>query len=69
MRTLLVLSALGLSAAALAQQKLPAFEEVDENGDGMINEAEASRVAGLDFSVADANKDGGIDREEYGQLS
>jgi hypothetical protein len=25
-------------------------------------------VAGLDFAVADANKDGNVDREEYAQL-
>jgi len=69
MRTLLALGALTLSAAAFAQQELPSFEDVDANGDGMINETEAGRVAGLDFAVADANKDGNIDREEYAQLS
>jgi hypothetical protein len=54
--------------AAIAQE-LPAFEDVDQNSDGMISAAEASFVEGLDFTTADANQDGWISQEEYQQLS
>lgn len=57
---------LGFSAAAVAQG-LPAFEEVDANGDGQISEEEASAVEGLDFATADTNQDGSIDRAEYSE--
>ena len=50
-------------------QELPAFEEVDQNGDGTIAATEASAVEGLDFATADANQDGSISREEYAELS
>lgn len=60
--------ALGFSSTAYAQE-LPAFDEVDQNGDGMISEAEAGAVDGLDFAAADADRDGAISREEYGRLS
>ncbi|HSG65441.1 MAG TPA: hypothetical protein VLD39_10585 [Gammaproteobacteria bacterium] len=69
MRTLLTfLAATGLSTAALAQG-LPAFEEVDQDHDGVISPAEAGAVEGLDFAAADANQDGSISREEYVRLS
>jgi Ca2+-binding EF-hand superfamily protein len=69
MRTITTfLAALGFSMAALAQE-LPAFEEVDQNADGMISEAEASAVEGLEFATADTNQDGALSREEYEQLS
>lgn len=69
MRTLLALfGAISLSTAALAQE-LPAFEEVDQNGDGMISETEAGAVEGLDFATADTNQDGAISPDEYSQLS
>ena len=69
MRTLtMFLAALGFSVAALAQE-LPAFEDVDQNDDGMITPIEAVAVEGLDFTVADTNRDGAISREEYDQVS
>jgi hypothetical protein len=68
MRTLFVLTALGFSAAAIAQG-LPAFEDVDQNGDGLISEAEAAIVEGLDFASADANQDGAIDPQEYSAVA
>lgn len=70
MKTFLMttLLALGLSAAAIAQE-LPAFEDVDQNSDGMIDRTEAAAVEGLDFATADANQDGVIDHDEYNQLS
>ena len=69
MRTLTtLLAAFGFSMVALAQE-LPAFEDVDQDSDGMISETEASAVEGLDFATADANQDGAISREEYQQLS
>ena len=69
MKTLTIfLTALGFSAAARAQE-LPAFEDVDQNSDGMISESEAAAVEGLEFATADANHDGAISREEYQQVS
>lgn len=59
------LTALVLSAAALAQGSLPAFEEVDADGDGTISQQEAQAVEGLDFSQADTNQDGSLSRAEY----
>lgn len=56
-------------AGAAAAQGLPAFEEVDANSDGVISQAEAAAVEGLDFATADTNQDGMIDREEYSRLS
>lgn len=68
MRTLTTLvAALGLSTAAFGQE-LPPFEDVDQNGDGMISEAEASVVEGLDFTAADADQNGAISPEEYSSL-
>jgi hypothetical protein len=60
--------ALGFTGFAAAQQ-LPAFEEVDANGDGLISADEAAAVEGLDFVTADANQDGAIDRDEYSAAS
>ncbi|HEX9876635.1 MAG TPA: hypothetical protein VGC50_08300 [Gammaproteobacteria bacterium] len=69
MKSLLTfLAAMGFALAAVAQE-MPSFEDVDLNGDGAISESEASVVEGLDFAAADANQDGGIDRDEYGQLT
>jgi Ca2+-binding EF-hand superfamily protein len=70
MRTILTafLVAIGFSTSALAQE-LPSFEEVDQNSDGLIDQAEASVVEAIQFETADANQDGSIDREEYAQLS
>jgi hypothetical protein len=57
----------GFAASAIAQG-LPAFEEVDANGDGVISAEEASAVEGLDIATADTNQDGVIDPAEYGEL-
>jgi hypothetical protein len=62
------LAALGFSVAALAQE-LPAFEDIDQDSDGLISQAEASVVEGLDFASADTDQDGWLSREEYQQLS
>jgi uncharacterized protein YuzE len=56
--------AFGVTSFALAQG-LPAFEEVDANGDGLIDADEAGAVEGLDITTADANQDGVLDRDEY----
>ncbi len=63
-KSLISLMLLGFAGSAIAQG-LPAFEEVDENGDGVISEEEASAVEGLDFATADANQDGQIDQAEW----
>ena len=60
--SLLVL--VGFTGAALAQG-LPAFEEVDVNGDGQISQEEAASIEGLDFATADTNQDGSLSMEEY----
>jgi hypothetical protein len=52
-------------AASVAFAQLPAFEDVDLNGDGVIDREEAALVEGLDFDLADANDDGVIDRDEW----
>jgi hypothetical protein len=62
------LLALGFAGAALAQDA-PSFEEVDQNGDGMISQEEAAAVEGLDFATADTNQDGSLDRDEYNQAT
>jgi hypothetical protein len=64
MNKLITLTALGFSAAALAQG-MPAFEEVDTNADGNISLEEAQAIEGLDFATADANQDGVLSQEEY----
>ena len=61
-------AALGFSAAAMAQD-LPTFEEIDQNGNDMIEPSEAETLEGFDFVAADTNQDGAIDREEFSQLS
>jgi len=68
-RVTATLLALGFSAAVIAQQQAPAFEEVDQNSDGMISQQEAEQVEGLDFSTADRNQDGQLDRQEYQQAT
>lgn len=68
-RISVTLLALGFSAGALAQQEAPSFEEVDENGDGMISQEEAAQIEGVDFQSADENQDGELDRQEYEQAT
>ena len=68
-RVTATLLALGFSAAVIAQQQAPAFEEVDQNSDGMISQQEAEQVEGLDFATADTNQDGQLDRQEYEQAT
>ena len=63
-RTLIVLAAMGLAGTALAAS-LPPFEKVDADGNGTLSRTEAAAVAGLDFSAADKNNDGMLDRGEY----
>lgn len=67
-RSLVSLLILGFAGGALAQD-LPAFEEVDQNGDGAISEEEAQAVEGLDFASADTNQDGQLDRAEWAEVS
>ncbi len=65
-KSLVSLLILGFAGGAVAQS-LPAFEEVDTNGDGVISEEEAQAVEGLDFATADANQDGQLDRAEWAE--
>lgn len=59
-----LLALIGVTGAAMAQG-LPAFEEVDANGDGQISQQEAAAIEGLDFAAADTNQDGQLSMEEY----
>jgi Ca2+-binding EF-hand superfamily protein len=68
MKAILTILAATFSLAAFAQE-LPAFEEVDQNSDGMISQTEASAVEQIDFAALDTNKNGSIDRQEYEQHS
>jgi EF hand len=54
---------LGITGVAFAQ--MPAFEDVDSNGDGLISQDEAATIEGFDFAAHDANQDGVLSREEY----
>ena len=68
MRTLVTILAATFSLGAIAQE-MPAFDDVDQNKDGVISQAEASRVEGIDFAALDTDKNGSIDRQEYEQHS
>ena len=70
--------ALGLSAAAMAQQaqRAPAppgndrtniatFAETDKDGDGRVNREEGNAIHGFDFSRADTNNDKSLTRAEF----
>jgi len=77
-----MLLGLSLAAgAAYAQQAAPQapaddmkaavddrFRQLDANGDGTISQEEASKMKGLGerFQAADKNKDGKLDRGEFG---
>lgn len=54
----------GFTGVAMAQD-LPAFEEVDANGDGAISREEAATIEALDFVSADTDQDGSLSMEEY----
>lgn len=67
-KSLVSMLILGFAGSAVAQG-LPAFEEVDANGDGVISEQEAQAVEGLDFEAADQNQDGQLDQAEYAEAT
>ena len=67
-RNFLSILVLAFSSAILAQAFLPAFEDVDANGDGEISREEASAIEVFDFDMADTNQDGHLDRNEYEAL-
>lgn len=52
-----------LSSTVVAQATT--FESLDVDGDGRLSADEAKKNAQVDFYDADANKDGGIDQDEY----
>lgn len=49
----------------VAAARLPTFAEADTNDDGFVSQAEAALIRGLNFSSADASRDGKLDQEEY----
>jgi hypothetical protein len=66
MKNHIPLVAIGLANIALAQERLPAFEEVDLNQDERIDIEEAVALEGrVDLATADTNQDGLLSREEY----
>ena len=64
MKKMFVLISAMFFGVAVAQE-MPAFEDVDANGDGAISQAEAATVEGLDFTAKDADQNGSLSREEY----
>ena len=66
-------TALGIVLAVFAgasMAALPAFDEVDTNGDGKITMSEASTHEGLmaSFDQADEDRDGLLSKAEYEKL-
>ena len=49
---------------ALLGDDLPAFERIDENGDGVVNREEMDRVRDVRFARLDRNSDGVISTDE-----
>ncbi|HEX9877749.1 MAG TPA: hypothetical protein VGC50_13940 [Gammaproteobacteria bacterium] len=64
MRKLFVMISMMFFGIAVAQE-MPAFEDVDANGDGAISAEEAAAVEGLDFAAKDTDQSGSLSREEY----
>jgi hypothetical protein len=64
MKKLFVLISMMFFGIAVAQE-MPAFEDVDANGDGAITAEEAATVEGLDFAAKDTDQSGSLSREEY----
>lgn len=56
---------LALGFAGMVFAAAPAFEEVDANADGWIDQEESAVVEGLDFTTCDADQDGALSAEEY----
>jgi EF hand len=54
-----------LAFASAAHAAAPAFNDLDEDHDGFLTREEAASVKGLDFTKADTNRDGRLDRAEY----
>jgi hypothetical protein len=65
MKAYIPMGLLAVLFAGPALAQAPAFEEVDTNMDGVIDQNEAAAVEGLDFAIADANQDGAIDQDEW----
>jgi hypothetical protein len=64
-RRLWAIAVMGVFAmAGVAYAEGSPFEMLDTNHDGVLSEAEAAK-AGIDFSKADANKDGKLDKKEF----
>ncbi len=62
-----ILSAIviGAMTGSVAWAQMPTFEGLDVDSDGLLSTLEAKGAPEVDFYDADANKDGGIDVEEY----
>lgn len=73
-RLVVTLLVLGPVATAIAQETLRSnghtdrdsiFKQVDQNGDGRVNQEESSAVEGFDFVKADTNEDRMLTRQEF----
>lgn len=69
MKIQLIPVAMFFVACSVFARPWPAFDQVDINADGVLSQKEITSVlAGLDFSKADKDGDGGLSKEEYAQV-
>ncbi|MCH9673946.1 MAG: hypothetical protein K0U93_21090 [Gammaproteobacteria bacterium] len=65
MKSKLLCAAIVAAASGVAFAAAPAFDDVDADKNGAITPSEALAVDGLDFSKADVDGDGKLNRAEY----
>ncbi|WP_412562192.1 EF-hand domain-containing protein [Thalassobius sp. MITS945101] len=60
----IALAAPAYAQMAMVGDDLPAFERIDENGDGVVSREEVNRLRDLRFTRLDRNSDGVISTDE-----